>query len=122
MGSFKLWGQTDRQIAARTAEATHTTEGGTYKIAELAYVENLDDQPFVKSIGVSIRWDEMTEDQRKAFEGQAAARRLTKAQQDAVDLKVEEEQFQADLQASEEAGVPFQEYRDKKEAKEAVTA
>ena len=110
MKSFRLFGNADRHIAARDSEAQHTTENGVYRISELAYVEKLGDKAFVSAVGLATRRDPMSDEERKAIDGQAAARKLAAVKKQAAELKVEDAQFHTDLMAATAAGKTYDEY------------
>lgn len=78
---MRLFGQNNYSIEARRARATHTTEGGTYHLAELAYIQRVGDDNYVTSVCVGGRKDPMDS---AAFEArrQEAEKRAAKKQDD----------------------------------------
>ena len=56
-------------------------DGGTYHIAELALVENIDGNDYIKSVGATYRNDEISEDLRTIQRAEAAADRRLRDEQ-----------------------------------------
>ena len=64
-----------RSLKTRVTEAA-TTEGGTYTIAELAFVDTVSEHEYVTALGGAFRRDEMPADVRTMRDGINAARRV----------------------------------------------
>lgn len=66
---MRLISNGSRSLELRSVRATHDTEThGQYRIGEIAYIDEVEDTPYVTSFGVSFRQDNMSSDVVKVRE------------------------------------------------------
>ncbi len=101
---MRLFGQKGYSIEARRSRATHTTEGGTYHLAEVAFISHVGDEDFVTSVCVGGRQDPMSaaafEERRQQAEGKTKkAKKAAKAKAKAAAKAKEAANVAADAEA-----------------------
>ena len=78
-----LFGAKNRSLALRKRKLTDNADGGNYHVLELAFIETINDQEYVNSVGIAGRSDEVSEDVRALQKAEDIKRRK---RQEALDL------------------------------------
>lgn len=96
---MKLFSRDATSVHLRHSVATHETEShGNYHIGELAVINAVDDTPYVTSVGVCARRDDMPRQVRNLRDKEQATREL---EQEAIKASVRSKKANASTKDNE---------------------
>ena len=86
--AIRLLGFNNRKLELRKRSLTDNEDGGNYHLLEIAYIEDIDSDEYIRSVGVAGRYDQVSDDVRALQKAEDIQRKNKREARDLAEADV----------------------------------